>query len=280
MLSLILISLILALVPAILFRANLRAYAPPPIPGPDEALPPISVLIPARNEEAAIGGGGRRGAEEPGRRVRGRRPRRSLRRPDGRDRAGAGRRPTTGSGSIAAPELPAGWCGKQHACWILARAGQASPARLPRRRRPAGPRRAGADGGLPRAPRRRPGERDPPPGDGDPAGEAAHPADPLHPAGLPADPQDEAEPSPFALGRVRPALHRAGERLSSQRRPRGDPRLAARRHQAPPRLPRLRASRPTSSTPPSWPPAGCTAPPARSGSAWPRTPARPWPPLP
>ena len=23
---------------------------------------------------------------------------------------------------ISAPELPAGWCGKQHACWILARA--------------------------------------------------------------------------------------------------------------------------------------------------------------
>ena len=41
---------------------------------------------------------------------------------------------------------------------------------------------------------RRPGQRDPAPGDGRPAGEAAHPADPLHPAGLPADPPDAAEP--------------------------------------------------------------------------------------
>ena len=41
--------------PALLFRANLRAYAPLPSPAAGQQLMPISVLIPARNEEGAIG---------------------------------------------------------------------------------------------------------------------------------------------------------------------------------------------------------------------------------
>src|SRR4051812_3123632 len=46
-------ALVLAALPALLFVLNLRAYRPPPVPeGPG---PEVSVLIPARDEEAAIG---------------------------------------------------------------------------------------------------------------------------------------------------------------------------------------------------------------------------------
>src|SRR5271165_4668406 len=55
LLSLIIASVVFALMPALLFRANLRAYAPPPGPQAGQELPPVSVLIPARNEENAIG---------------------------------------------------------------------------------------------------------------------------------------------------------------------------------------------------------------------------------
>ena len=43
-----------ALVPALVFRRNLALYAPPP--GPGAPRPAVSILIPARDEEAAIGG--------------------------------------------------------------------------------------------------------------------------------------------------------------------------------------------------------------------------------
>ena len=69
MLTLILISLTLALIPALVFAANLRAYAPPPVPGPFAVLPPVSVLIPAQNEEAAIGAAVRSSTEQPGTRL-------------------------------------------------------------------------------------------------------------------------------------------------------------------------------------------------------------------
>ena len=55
LLFLIIASVVFALVPALLFRANLRAYAPPPCPPAGQECPPVSVLIPARNEENAIG---------------------------------------------------------------------------------------------------------------------------------------------------------------------------------------------------------------------------------
>jgi hypothetical protein len=118
MLLLILTCLLLALVPARLFAKNLRLYAPPPSPGAGRMPPSCSVLIPARNEERAIGPAVAaalasegvqlevivlddhsedRTAEVVGR----------LARADGRVRL------------VAAPELPPGWCGKQHACWVL-----------------------------------------------------------------------------------------------------------------------------------------------------------------
>jgi hypothetical protein len=118
MLLLLLGCTLLALVPAALFRANLRAYAPPPEP-PSIPLPPISVLIPARNEEAVIrptveAALGNWGVEfevvvlddhsedrtaEIVETLADRDPRLRL---------------------VEAPELPPGWCGKQHACWVLA----------------------------------------------------------------------------------------------------------------------------------------------------------------
>src|SRR4029079_3620763 len=42
-----------AIVPALVFRKNLKLYAPPPPPSP---VPAVSVLIPARNEEGSIAG--------------------------------------------------------------------------------------------------------------------------------------------------------------------------------------------------------------------------------
>ena len=112
--------LALAMLPALLTLANLRAFSPPP-PEPSGSLPRVSVLVPARNEAAAIGRLCRdvlasdlvdlelvilddastdrtaeivRGIAAEDRRVR----------------------------LVAGDPLPAGWCGKQHACWQLARA--------------------------------------------------------------------------------------------------------------------------------------------------------------
>lgn len=107
-----------ALLPALVFRRNLRLFAPPPAPG--SPLPEVSVLIPARNEEGAIGGAVEAALASTGvdlevvvlddqsedktaeivRGIAARDPRVRLE---------------------TAPPLPAGWCGKQHACAILAR---------------------------------------------------------------------------------------------------------------------------------------------------------------
>ena len=120
LLLMVLFSLTLALVPAVWFHANLREYLPPALVRPGAERPAVSVLIPARNEQdgiglavsAALGSDGvalevivlddhsddataeivsRQAAADP--RVR----------------------------LVSAPELPEGWCGKQHACWVLAR---------------------------------------------------------------------------------------------------------------------------------------------------------------
>jgi hypothetical protein len=115
-------ALILAFIPAFLTLANLRIFAPPPpapLPGGDSS--PISVLVPARNEEAAIGrlvadvlaSTGIRlelvilddsSSDATGTIVA------ELAAADDRLRLVAGR------------PLPPGWCGKQHACWQLAAA--------------------------------------------------------------------------------------------------------------------------------------------------------------
>ncbi|MFO0891557.1 MAG: glycosyltransferase family 2 protein, partial [Isosphaeraceae bacterium] len=119
MLTLTLISLALALVSARLFRNNLGLYTAPPLPAADAPPPACSVLIPARNEENAIGAAvqaalASRGVEfevivlDDHSEDRTAEVVSSLARSDGRVRL------------ASAPELPAGWCGKQHACWVLA----------------------------------------------------------------------------------------------------------------------------------------------------------------
>lgn len=109
-----------ALLPALVFWRNLRLFAPPPRPAPESPRPAVSVLIPARNEEGAIGGAVEAALASTGvdlevvvlddqsedrtaeivRGIAARDPRVRLE---------------------TAPPLPAGWCGKQHACAILAR---------------------------------------------------------------------------------------------------------------------------------------------------------------
>jgi Glycosyl transferase family 2 len=114
-----LISLVLAAIPCGLFLANLAVYRPLAKPGSKPILP-VSVLIPARNEEQNIRATlaavlANRGAEfevivlddhstdDTAKIVS------ELAARDPRVRL------------ETAPPLPAGWCGKQHACHILAR---------------------------------------------------------------------------------------------------------------------------------------------------------------
>lgn len=110
-----------ALVPAAVYLVNLTVYRPPRegerfgVPRP-----PVSVLIPARDEEGSIGTAVRsalasRGVElevvvlDDGSTDRTAGIVRALAAEDDRVRL------------AAAPPLPAGWCGKQHACARLAR---------------------------------------------------------------------------------------------------------------------------------------------------------------
>jgi hypothetical protein len=118
-LTLIGLSLALAVLPAYLFWRNLRILLPPPAPIEGGKRPSVSVLIPARNEEDAIGPAvsavlASRGvdcevlvlddrSEDDTAAVVG-----AMADRDDRVRL------------INGPELPAGWCGKQHACWVLA----------------------------------------------------------------------------------------------------------------------------------------------------------------
>ena len=111
------VALLLTLLPALLTLANLRAFAPPP-PAP-ATRPAVSVLVPARNEARAIG-----------------RLCRDVLASDGVDLELVILDDASTDGTaavvhdIAARDprvrlvtgepLPAGWCGKQHACWQLA----------------------------------------------------------------------------------------------------------------------------------------------------------------
>lgn len=111
------LALFFAAVPALLYRSNTRWYRPPELPqGP---LPPVSVLIPARNEERSIAAAVESVLASEGvdlevivlddhstdataaivRDIQLRDPRVRLE---------------------SAPELPSGWSGKQHACYSLA----------------------------------------------------------------------------------------------------------------------------------------------------------------
>jgi len=122
-LTLAVLALTLAAFPAALFVANLRRFGPPPEPSAI-GLPPVSVLIPARDEESCIEAsvrsvlanrdldgtllelelvvlddGSEDATAEIVRGLAGEDPRLRLE---------------------TAPPLPAGWIGKQHACAVLA----------------------------------------------------------------------------------------------------------------------------------------------------------------
>src|SRR5438309_10902719 len=111
-------SLLCAGVPAGIFCANLRIYTPPPPAGPDR-LPRISILIPARNEEAGIAECVSAALQSTGGPIE----------VIVMDDSSTDRTPEIVRGLIAsqrgtgtlhleyAPTLPPGWNGKQHACW-------------------------------------------------------------------------------------------------------------------------------------------------------------------
>jgi hypothetical protein len=113
------VSLVLALVPAIWFHANLREYAPPARMRGDVDLPPISVLIPARNEQDGIEPAVRAALATVGLSFE------VLVLDDHSEDATASIVNKLAAADprvrlVHGPQLPDGWCGKQHACWILA----------------------------------------------------------------------------------------------------------------------------------------------------------------
>jgi hypothetical protein len=119
MLTLALVALVLAAAPAALFLVNLRLYRPPPVPRPHASPPAVSVLIPARDEEGSI-----RAAVEAALASRGVELEVVVLDDGSRDATAAvvarlaHRDPRVRL--PAGPPLPAGWCGKQHACAVLA----------------------------------------------------------------------------------------------------------------------------------------------------------------
>jgi hypothetical protein len=110
-----------AALPAVLTLANLRAFRPAPQPAFGGDVPRVSVLVPARNEARAIGRLCRDVLASTGVDL-------ELVILDDDSQDG-----TAGIVSgiaaadprvrlVAGKPLPAGWCGKQHACWQLAKA--------------------------------------------------------------------------------------------------------------------------------------------------------------
>jgi len=128
MIGLAAVALVLAAIPALLFHANLRKYRPPPAASSlrkDATVRSLSVLIPARNEETTIGAAleavlASRGVEFE-----------VLVLDDHSEDATANVVSTmAGRDSrvrfLRGQPLPAGWCGKQFACSILARSARYS----------------------------------------------------------------------------------------------------------------------------------------------------------
>lgn len=114
-------ALVAAAVPAVLFLANTRLYRPPPAPSADEPRSRISVLIPARNEERTI-----RASVEAALASRGAEVEVVVLDDQSADATAAIVRELSDRDRrvrlIPGPPLPDGWCGKQHACWVLSRA--------------------------------------------------------------------------------------------------------------------------------------------------------------
>jgi hypothetical protein len=109
-----------AAIPAWLFRRNLSAYRSPPEPADGQARPRVSVLIPARNEEPSIQAAVEAALASDGVDVE------VLVLDDHSEDATAAivRRLAESDRRVRllnGPELPDGWCGKQNACWVLAR---------------------------------------------------------------------------------------------------------------------------------------------------------------
>jgi glycosyl transferase family 2 len=108
----------LALLPALVTASNFVAFRVPP-PSERQAPPKISLLIPARNEEANIGDALRGALASKAVELE------VVVLDDGStDRtaaiAAAYMREDTRLRLVASPPLPRGWCGKQHACHVLA----------------------------------------------------------------------------------------------------------------------------------------------------------------
>jgi hypothetical protein len=119
--SLTVVGLALAALPAVLTLANLRAFRPAPPAPRGGTLPQVSVLVPARNEERAIGRLCRDVLASAGVDLE-----LVILDDSSTDRTAA---IVAGFAAedprvrlVAGKPLPAGWCGKQHACWQLARA--------------------------------------------------------------------------------------------------------------------------------------------------------------
>lgn len=113
------IAVLLAGIPALLYLANLRVYRTPDLPTSTTDEIAISVLIPARNEERSIVQ-----AVEAALASRGVTLEVVVLDDHSEDRTAAlvqalaQRDPRVRLEK--APELPEGWCGKQHACYVLA----------------------------------------------------------------------------------------------------------------------------------------------------------------
>ncbi len=115
--ALCLASLILSAFPAVLFLQNLRKYRPPFRSG--DLIPSVSVLIPARNEELAIASSIQAAQANSGVDLE-----IVVLDDHSHDATAAIVRDLAANdpriGLHEAPDLPPGWCGKQHACNVLA----------------------------------------------------------------------------------------------------------------------------------------------------------------
>ena len=151
-----------ALAPAVLFVVNLWQYRRPA--GGDFALPAVSVLIPARDEEEAIGAAVRSVLGSVGVAVE------VVVMDDHSTDGTAGVVRGLLDGRVRleqAPGLPTGWNGKQHACWALAHAAQHDVLCFVDADVQAGAGGGGADGGVSGAEWGGAGERVSAAGDGD-----------------------------------------------------------------------------------------------------------------